>query len=96
MGPSQGSTTYQTPNMTFRIPNMGVRSVLWDFDYASVVSIFDNVKVTQYAYTKPELGRSPFLHQGIDLLVFVTCVARRLREYGFEPSHPTIELMLET
>jgi len=96
MGPSQGSTTYQTPNMTFRIPNMGVRSVLWDFDYASAVSIFDNVKVTQYAYTKPELGRSPFLHQGIDLLVFVTYIARRLRKYGFEPSHPTIEPILET
>lgn len=70
IGPADGYTRYTfDSDYTFIIPNSGVRSVLWDFDFSSIFSLLDNEKLCTFYHTMPYSGRSQVNVRGVDLHV---------------------------
>ena len=101
IAPGTGHSRYVIDdNMSFDIPNSGVRSMLWDFDFASIVGVLDNEKLNEFHNMSPAIGRSPLNDQGVDLFVFVLWIVHSamkssLRNFNQSISNSLIQQIME-
>jgi hypothetical protein len=80
-GPSAGYTKYTGPSgEVFRVPNLGVRAILWDFDLSSIVGTADNERTYRFHSENPEYGISYESHSGVDLYQFAMLACSVLRK----------------
>ncbi len=84
-GPPDGHTEY-TGARTWRVPNDGVRSLLWDFDMACIPTQLDNDKLIYFEFrTGTRSGISSSTPVGADLFIVAAGLVERLHEYMSAP-----------
>lgn len=76
VGPNNGYTLYDCSilsedQLNYYIPNSGVRSILWDFDFSSIRGTIENQKTVYLQYTKPYANISTKNPAGYDLMLLV-------------------------
>ena len=78
--PAEGYSEYTAPDGTvFHVPNMGVRTILWDFDMATAVGLADNSRVYRFEIENPDYGISSTGQAGEDIYMLVRWICARMK-----------------
>jgi len=78
--PSEGYSEYTAPDgSVYRVPNMGVRAILWDFDMATSVGLADNSRVYRFEVENTDYGISSTGQPGEDIYKLARWICVRLR-----------------
>ena len=83
LGPPEGHTVYISMDKTkYYVPNSGMRLLIWDFDFSSILGICDNDKAAYFQYIEPESGISSIRDvpelSGLDLKVLANSILAHL------------------
>lgn len=88
---SDNPWTYTICGKKYTVPNIGYQIKLWDFDFASIQGVVDNIKVTEEWTSKINITAEK--NQYYDIHYFFNTLLRFLPEIKTEPEHINPEVL---